>query len=155
MDKMGGISYYETDYNWIWEIAGFIGAAVLAIAGFGWLLRKILGVERKKWFSPSSNFVNSFHEKVNNCFRWGNLALYLTTLAVFGFQEGALYFMVLTILIGGIQELFNAYMEKKHSDNPNDYKFTLMQFPIALIIVFISGYIFLPNFMDVLFDGLD
>ncbi|QMT17393.1 DUF4181 domain-containing protein [Planococcus maritimus] len=145
---MGTVSYYETDYSWVWEIAGFIGAVVLAIAGFGWLLRRILGVERKKWFSPSSNFVNGFHEKVNNYFRWGNLALYVVTLAVFGFQKGALYFMVLTILIGGIQELFNAYMEKKHANNPNAYKYTLLHYPASMVILISCAGAFFPEMID-------
>ncbi|MFP3322869.1 DUF4181 domain-containing protein [Planococcus sp. SIMBA_160] len=152
---MGGISYYETDYSWMWEIAGFLGVAILAIAGVGWLLRKILGVERKKWFSHSSNFVNGFHEKVNNYFRWGNLAVYLLTLAVFGFQKGSLYFIIVTILIGGIQELFNAYMEKRYASNSNTYKYTLLHYPASMVILISSALAFFPEMVDVFFGRLN
>ncbi|WP_211655599.1 DUF4181 domain-containing protein [Planococcus alpniumensis] len=145
---MNEMRYYETDYSWMWEIAGFIGAVALAIGGFGWLLRKILGVERKKWFSPSSNFVNESHEKINNYFRWGNLAIYIMTLIIFGFQKGALYFIVLSILIGGVQELFNAYMEKRYAENPNDYKYTLLHYPASMVIVTTCALAFLPEIVD-------
>lgn len=150
-EKMG---YYETDYSWMWEIAGFLAATGVAVTLVSWMLRKTLGVERKKWFSPSSNFVNDFHQKVNDYFRWGSVGVYVLMLAAFGFQKGALYFIVATILIGGIQELFNAVMEKKHADNPNDYKFTLLHYPISIVIAITCAVAIFPETVEIFLEEL-
>lgn len=83
---------YETDNGVWWQIAGFLAATAILITAVNWLLRKILGVERKKFFSAESNYVNAMHHKVNDYFRWGNVVLYLFLLIVYGFERGSLYF---------------------------------------------------------------
>lgn len=149
---MNGMGYYGAN-DWMWEVAGFLIVSGVAIFIVNWLLRKILGVERKKFFSPSSNYVNDRHEKVDAYFRWGGAAISL--LAVFTFYEyGPAVPLVAILAIGGIQELYTAYMEKKHSDNPNDYKFTLLQLPTALVILFTCTAVFAPDYIAGLFDGL-
>lgn len=140
---------YETDNGVWWQIAGFLAATAILITAVNWLLRKILGVERKKFFSAESNYVNAMHHKVNDYFRWGNVVLYLFLLIVYGFERGSLYFFVATLVLGELLELFNAYMERKHSENPNDYKFTLLQLPAGLMIVGICAAFFLPDVVEV------
>lgn len=134
--------------NWMWELGGFLLVAGVAIFIVNWLLRKILRVERKKFFSDSSNYVNDFHRKVDAYFRWGGAAVYLVALFAF-LEQGPWVPLALMIIIGGIQELFTAYMEKKHSGNPNDYKFTLLQLPASLVIVFTCAAAFFPELVDI------
>ena len=154
VNRMYGPDYSGAQTGEMWGILGFIVIVGLIVFLVNWVLRKTLGVRRKKFFAPSSNYVNSQHQKGDAYFRWGGAAIFLIVFFLF-YEDGPFVPFMALVVMGLLQDTYTAYMEKKHSDNPNDYKFTLMQFPIALIIVFISGYIFLPNFIDVLFDGLE
>lgn len=138
----------------LWGLPAFFVVSGIAIFTVNWILRKILGVERKKWFSTSDYFVNDFHKKVERSFRYGSLALYILMLIFFGFETGSIYFLAATFLLGGIQELFKAYMEKTHAENPNDYKFTLLEYPVSMVIFFTSAATFIPEMTDFFIDEL-
>ncbi|MBT2583296.1 DUF4181 domain-containing protein [Planococcus sp. ISL-109] len=151
MNRMDGmVGYYLAPTNWMWELAGFLVVTGVAIFVVNWMLRKILRVERKKFFSDSSNYVNDRHQKVDGYFRWGGAAISLVALFTF-FEQGPWVPLAVMMVIGGIQELFTAHMEKKHSDNPNDYKFTLIQMPTGLVIVFTCAVAFFPEFIEIFF----
>lgn len=151
VNQMYGPGYSGAQTGVMWEVLCFLVVGGLAVFLFNWFLRRVLRVKRKRFFSPASNYVNSQHQKVDAYFRWGGAAIFLIVFFLTYGQGPFIPFAVL-IVIGILQEGYTAYMEKTYSDNPNDYKFTLLQFPIALIIIFISGYVFLPGFTEVLFD---
>ncbi|WP_211655598.1 DUF4181 domain-containing protein [Planococcus alpniumensis] len=152
---MEGTGYSETlSFDWLWGLPAFFVVSGLAIFSINWILRKILGVERKKWFSSSEYFVNEFHEKVERYFRYGNTALYILFLLFFGFEKGSIYFVALTFLLSVPQELFRAFMEKKYAENPNDYKFTLLEYPVSMIIFFTCAVAFTPEMFSLFMDEL-
>ena len=151
MNRMDGMTgYYSAPTNWVWALIGFLVVTGVAIFIVNWLLRKILRVERKKFFAPSSNYVNERHEKVDGYFRWGGVVL--TLIAYFAsIEHGPTIPLVVILGIGGIQELYTAYMEKRHSGNPNDYKYTLLQLLTGGVIVVTCGIAFFPDFVELFF----
>jgi len=154
VNRMYGPDYSGMQTDVMWEVFGFLVVGSIAVFLVNWFLRKTLGVKRKRFFSPSSNYVNSQHQKVDAYFRWGGAAIFLLVF-FFTYGQGPFIPFAVLVVIGIFQEGYTAYMEKTHSDNRNDFKFTLMQLPIALTIIFICAYIFLPDFGDVFFYGVD
>ena len=77
VNRMYGPDYYGTQTGEMWGILGFIVVVGLILFLVNWVLRKILGVRRKKFFAPSSNYVNSQHQKGDAYFRWGGAAIFL------------------------------------------------------------------------------
>ncbi|WP_377279334.1 DUF4181 domain-containing protein [Planococcus dechangensis] len=150
MDGMTGMTgYYSAPTNWVWALIGFLVVTGISIALVNWLLRKILKVERKKLFAPSSNYVNGRHEKVDGYFRWGGAGIAL--FAYFAsIEHGPTIPLVVIMAIGAIQELYTAYMEKRHSDNPNDYKYTLLQLLTGGVIVITCLFAFFPDFVELM-----
>ncbi|MGM0896634.1 MAG: DUF4181 domain-containing protein [Bacillota bacterium] len=147
----GGMGYYEVQYDWVWPLIAFIAVISLAIMGVNWILRKILGVERKKFFSRSSNFVNDRHEKVDAYFRWGGAAVSIG--AFFIFQETRSFLPLAALLaVNGVQGAYTVYMEKTHADNPNDYKYSLLQFLTGAVIVGTCMIAFFPEFSGLILD---
>ncbi|MBU9671914.1 DUF4181 domain-containing protein [Planococcus sp. CP5-4] len=151
--ETGGMGYYEAQYDWVWPLIGFIAVTVLAIMGVNWILRKILRVERKKFFSNSSNFVNKRHEKVDAYFRWGGAAVSIG--ALFAFQEHRSFLPVIALfVISGIQGAYTMYMERTYADNPNDYKYSFLQFVTGTVIVGTCMVAFFPDFAEVMLDDI-
>ncbi len=140
--------------NWAWQFGTFLVAFIAVTSAVNWLLRKILNVERKEVFSYSSNFFTDTHQKVHDYFRWGGAIGYTASLAVFGFEKGSLYFLAVSIVLGGFQEVFNAYMEKKHSDNPNDYIYTLLKSAVFAVVLVTCAAAFLPDLLKVMWETL-
>lgn len=151
---MEEIAYSEAPLEWMRGLPAFFVVSGLAIFSINWVLRKILGVERKKWFSTSGYFVNEFHEKVERYFRYGSAALYIVLLLVFGFEQGSIYFVLFTFLLSAPQELFKAFLEKKHAENPNDYKFTLLEYPVSIVIFLTCAVTFTPEIFNLFMDEL-
>lgn len=148
-----GIGYYEAQYDWVWPLIGFIAVIALAIMGVNWILRKILRVERKKLFSSSSNFVNKRHEKIDAYFRWGGAAVSIG--ALFVFQETRSFLPLAAMLaISGVQGAYTVYMERNHADNPNDYKYSLLQFLTGTVIVGTCLFAFFPDFTEFILEDI-
>lgn len=154
MGGTGGMEYYEAQYDWVWPLIGFIAVTGLAIMGVNWLWRKILGVERKKFFSRETNFVNDRHEKVDAYFRWGGAAISIA--ALFTFPSHRFTFLPLAALlaVAGMQGAYSVYMEKRHAENPNDYKYSLLQFLTSSIIICTCTITFFPEFAELILDEL-
>lgn len=106
------------------------------------LLRKILGVEKRKRFS--NNYVNEKHQKIDWTIRMV-MVFVVVIAAIFSFHSIQIYMIFLFVIFGAIQETVRAVMEKKYAENPNDYLFTLIQFPLAIIVVFTLAYVVFPD----------
>lgn len=151
--ETGGVGYYETQYDWIWPLIGFIAVTALAIMGVNWILRKILRVERKKLFSGSSNFVNDRHEKVDAYFRWSGAAISIG--ALFIFRETQSFLPLIALLaISGLQGAYTVYMERTHADNPNDYKYSFLHFLTSTVIVVTCIFTFFPDFSGFILEDI-
>ena len=115
------------------------------------ILRKLLGVKRKSFFSY--NFVNSFHKKTDWIIRILTIVC-IILLTVFAFGKLPAFMLVLFIISGLVQETLRAVMEKKYAKNPNDYLFTIIQMPTLLIILFGVAYLSFPELLPALLEQL-
>lgn len=106
------------------------------------LLRKMLGVEKRKRFS--NNYVNEKHQRIDWTIRMVAVFAVVIT-AIFAFYSIQIYMIFIFVIFGAIQETVRAVMEKKYAENPNDYLFTLIQFPLSIIVIFTLAYAAFPE----------
>ncbi|MCR8847934.1 DUF4181 domain-containing protein [Rossellomorea sp. SC111] len=109
----------------------FLSIYALLIFLFNAGMRKILKVKRKKRFSY--NHVNDHHKKLD----WMIRITFLILIVVAGIynasnldQDGRVWYLEPYMMVFGlvlVSETVRAFFEKRHSENPNDYKFTLSQ----------------------------
>lgn len=114
---------------------------------FGIVIRKLLGVERKKWFSY--NHVNKMHKKLD----WGVRIFFLIFLLVTNLYTitnnliGTYWFVepwfIVFILIT-VSESLRAFMEWKYVENKRDFIATIAEllFAICVILVVIKTDLF-------------
>ncbi|UTE78651.1 DUF4181 domain-containing protein [Rossellomorea sp. KS-H15a] len=125
----------------------FLSIYALSIFLFNAGMRKILNVKRKKRFSY--NHVNDHHKKLD----WMIRITFLILIVIGGIyhafnmdQEGRVWYLQPYIMVFGfclVSETVRAIFEKKHSENPNDYKFTLSQLAylsITLLLFFTTEF---------------
>ncbi|KPL60297.1 DUF4181 domain-containing protein [Rossellomorea vietnamensis] len=125
----------------------FLSIYALLIFLFNAGMRKILNVKRKKRFSY--NHVNAHHKKLD----WMIRFTFLILIVIGGIynasnldQEGRVWYLEPHMLIFGfvlVSETVRAFFEKRHSANPNDYKFTLSQLAflsITLLLFFTTEF---------------
>lgn len=118
-----------------------IGSAVVIFL-LNMLLRKMLGVGKRKRFS--NNYVNEKHQRIDWTIRMVMVFAIVIT-AIFAFYSIQIYMIFIFVIFGAIQETVRAVMEKKYAENPNDYLFTLIQFPLAIIVIFTLAYAAFPE----------
>ncbi|SDJ83584.1 DUF4181 domain-containing protein [Sediminibacillus albus] len=114
-------------FIWI-NIGIFLGLSVFIFV-LNTILRKLLNVEKKKWFS--FHFVNDLHKKVDWTFR----ILFVAASFILLMRQpvNIVYPLLLTLVFLLLQEGFRAYLEWKFKPDTNDYIFTLSQIGIVLI----------------------
>jgi Domain of unknown function (DUF4181) len=125
----------------------FLSIYALLIFLFNAGMRKILNVKRKKMFSY--NHMNERHKKIDWTIRFTFLFL-IVIVGVYNTYtlgpEGEVWYLKPYILIFGfvlVSEAVRAIFEKRHSENPNDYKFTLSQLAflsITLLLFFTTEF---------------
>ncbi|MEK4427233.1 DUF4181 domain-containing protein [Solibacillus sp. FSL K6-1523] len=110
----------------------FISLLVLLVIfwTFGFVIRKLLGVERMKWVS--NPYVNERHKKLDWSVRIPFTILFLISYFNYSnnnFIEAAWYFnpwfIVITILI--VTEILRAFMEWKYAENKKKYIVTIAE----------------------------
>lgn len=125
-----------------WSMAFFLIGSAVVIFLLNMLLRKMLGVEKRKRFS--NNYVNEKHQRIDWTIRMVAVFAVVIT-AIFAFYSIQIYMMFIFVIFGAIQETVRAVMEKKYAKNPNDYLFTLIQFPLSIIVIFTLAYAAFPE----------
>jgi Domain of unknown function (DUF4181) len=120
----------------------------LLIYIFNKVMRKWLKVEKKKFFSYSH--LNHKHKKIDWIIRITFLLLLIisTTINIMRMQKGLekiWYFETYVILFIFIivTEMARGLMERRYSENRNDYKFTIIQLVYISILLFLT---FTTNF---------
>ncbi|MFC4023675.1 DUF4181 domain-containing protein [Oceanobacillus longus] len=133
--------YYDNGDHLILKIVILTGTLSLILFIFNWIMRKLLNVERQKWFS--NHYVNDTHKKYDKRIRVISVIAYLIAMfyliadsSNFG-METSWYLFVVGMVIMAVQELIRAYMEWKYLKDKNNYLFTLIQliFIIATVVV--------------------
>ncbi|MGE7909672.1 DUF4181 domain-containing protein [Lysinibacillus xylanilyticus] len=118
----------------------FLIVVVLVINIFGFVIRKVLGVERKKWFSY--NHINERHKKLDWSVRIIFMSLFFIssyymidndTLGIPWYFET--WFILIVFLI--TSEMLRAFMEWKYAENKKDFVATIAEMVFMIIIVFL------------------
>jgi len=113
---------------------------VLVINIFGFVIRKLLGVERKKWFSY--NHINERHKKldwsvriifIGLCFISSYYMIDNDTLGIPWYFET--WFILIVFLI--TSEMLRAFMEWRYAENKRDFVATIAEMVFMIIIVFL------------------
>lgn len=105
---------------------------IVSIALFNAIMRKVLNVKRRKFFSY--NFVNDFHKKGEWILRISFVIIY-TVIAVNDAMNPFFFYAIIafTISLSG----FRAIVEKKYAENSKDYIFTLSELGFAMMVTFV------------------
>ncbi|MCA1321063.1 DUF4181 domain-containing protein [Bacillus tianshenii] len=114
---------------------------------FNFMIRKLLKVERKKFFSY--NHINSTHKKIDWTIRILIIVCMFVGLSINvqnDFSEGywflETYFLLFLFIV--LSEIVTAFMEWKYAENKNAYLFTIFQllFIVAfLLLMFASDFL--------------
>ena len=131
------------------KIIIFILGCFVSIMISNAVLRKVLNVEKRKFFSY--NFVNDLHKKGEWIIRI-SFVLIFTAIAIYGvYNPFTPYFIYAAIAFGIILSGFRAIIEKKYAENSRDYLYTLSELGFAFIIIFVMMFIVFPEYMALLF----
>lgn len=107
-------------------------------------LRKVLNVEKKK-----AKPINDLHKKWEKRLSIGSaILIFCMSMAVI--KYGAMASLIvfgLSVVLGTAQVLLRAGFEKKHSENPNDYLFTILESLTNVMILLIFGFSLFPDFI--------
>ncbi|MGE7691384.1 DUF4181 domain-containing protein [Lysinibacillus sp. NPDC097214] len=119
----------------------FLIVLLVIISLFGFVIRKLLGAERKKWFSH--DFLNERHRKLDLSVR-----LLFTTLVLISAYytintdtvEIAWYFETWFIIIVFLvsSEILRAFMDWKYAENRKDFVATIAEMMFMICIVFLT-----------------
>ncbi|MFF3102194.1 DUF4181 domain-containing protein [Viridibacillus arvi] len=108
---------------------------------FGYFMRKILKVERKKWFSY--NHVNDLHKKIDWSIRITFTLIFITISYYMTYSDVNnidwyfdmwVYFFLLFIFLS---ESVRSVMEWKYATNPNTYIVTVAEMVLIIVLVMI------------------
>ena len=112
------------------------------------VLRKVLNVEKRKFFSY--NFVNDLHKKGEWIIRISFVLIFVAIGTFEVYNSFTPYFIYALIAFGIILSGFRAIIEKKYAENPRDYLYTLSETGFAFIIIFVMIILVLPEYMALL-----
>lgn len=104
------------------------------ITGFNVIIRKVLGVKRRKAFS--SDYVNDLHKRGDVFFRVVMVIAGMVVLIAMP-QSPIILFWVTTIILA-LNEIFRAIMEWKYKKETNDYLFTIFQILFILTVAYVA-----------------
>ncbi|MFJ6210257.1 DUF4181 domain-containing protein [Lysinibacillus sp. NPDC092081] len=119
----------------------FLIVLVLVISTFEFVIRRLLGVERKKWFSY--NHINERHKKLDWSVRIIFMILFLISsyqtihydkVGIFRYSEP--WFIMIVFLIAS--EMLRAFMEWRYAENKRDFVATLAEMLFMISIVFLT-----------------
>ncbi|MGE8037139.1 DUF4181 domain-containing protein [Lysinibacillus sp. NPDC093692] len=119
----------------------FLMVLLLIISIFGFVIRKLLGVERKKWFSY--DYVNERHKKLDLSVRIIYLSLVFIS-SYYKFNNDnvritwyfELWFIIIVFLV--TSEMLRAFMEWKYAENKKDAVATIAEMMFMISIVFLT-----------------
>lgn len=131
------------------KIVIFIIGCFVSIMIMNAVLRKVLNIEKRKFFSY--NFVNDIHKKGEWIIRI-SFVLIFTAIYIYGvYNPFTPYFIYAAIVFGLLLSGFRAIIEKKYAENPRDYIYTLSEMGVAFIIIFVMILLVFPEYMTLLF----
>lgn len=133
-------SWLPMDFEWKFVLFLLGMAAILFLVNL--FLRKVLGVEKRSFFK--ANYVNARHEKVEFYLNIAG-AVGMVAAFIYGYEHGALYPIYASVIVALIVTLYRAYMERKYAENPREYLFTLLEFPLIILFILSLGSFLFPH----------
>lgn len=133
------ISWMPADFSWK-LILFLVGSAIIFFL-VNLFLRKLLGMKKRTLLNP--HYVNERHEKVE--FRLSIIGAVLVGAVTIGSDFRSLNPVYASLVLGILITLYRAYMEKKYAENPNEYRFTLLEFSIGILLVLSLGSFLFPD----------
>lgn len=133
-----------------WRAVLFLLGTASSIFLMNGFLRKILGVERRKFFSTVH--VNDLHKKWDRILNVGaGIVVFVMSFALIEYGPViSMYVLVLTAAIGILQVVIRAIFEKKHAENPHEYMYTLLESLTGTVIFITFGVSLFPDFVSVI-----
>jgi len=127
------VLYYQSFPPDFWiKMTIWVVGIIVSIALFNAIMRKVLNVKRRKFFSY--NFVNDFHKKGEWILRISFVIIYIVIAAYDAINPFFFYALIaFAISLSG----FRAIVEKKYAENSMDYIFTLSELGFAMVIIFV------------------
>ncbi|MGP4068357.1 DUF4181 domain-containing protein [Halobacillus sp. B29] len=127
-----GVANHVFDIMFIIKLA----AIIVPLIGISFILRNLLGADKKKWFSY--NHINDFHKKGDSRLRGLFIILILASLPWTINKPLAISAMVaiFTVVLLG----FQAFAEWKFSSNRQNFKVSLVE--IGLFLIALLGVVF-------------
>jgi len=113
---------------------------VLVISIFRFVIRKLLGVERKKWFSY--HHLNERHRKLDWSLRLITILFLISSYYMIDNNKVEILwyfktsFIIIVFLIAS--ELLRAFMEWKYAENKRDFVATIAEMMFMIGIVFLT-----------------
>jgi hypothetical protein len=130
---------YDLEPKFWQELFLLITSLLLVLVSFNAVMRRLLKVEKKKFFSY--NHVNKKHSKIE----WKIRKTFVVALLIGHFVNMTrdplnwIWFFEPWFLMTGFVvaiEVTRAIMEYKYAENRNDYKFTISQLAFLVVIFF-------------------
>lgn len=120
----------------------FIGGMFAILFLVNLFLRKIVGVEKRSFLK--AGYVNDRHKKVEILIGIAG-AIGVGAAAIYGFGKSGMYPIYATVIVALISTLYRAYMERKYAENPREYLFTLLEFPLIILFILSLGSFLFPE----------
>ncbi|MBT2571055.1 DUF4181 domain-containing protein [Planococcus sp. ISL-110] len=135
-----------------WRVVLFLFGTLSSIFLVNLSLRKILGVQRRKFFS--TEHVNDLHKKWDRILNVGaGIVVFIMSFALIEYGPViSMYILIITAVIGTLQILIRAGFEKNHAENPNDYMYTLLEALAGTVILITFGVSLFRDFVSVIFN---
>ncbi|QHJ69124.1 DUF4181 domain-containing protein [Planococcus halotolerans] len=137
MYEQGG----DPDFWWKWML--MMATVILSVIVFNAIMRKLLNVERQKFFSY--NHINEKHKKVDWTIRISTVVVLLLGFAINSTRNPTDWFwffqpwnILLLFLISS--QTAKAIMERKYAENRNRYKVTIGE-TVFILALFVSLYL--------------
>ncbi|WP_106497314.1 DUF4181 domain-containing protein [Lentibacillus sp. Marseille-P4043] len=115
------------------EFLIIMGAVIFLIAVIPAFLRRLMGADKKMWFSY--NYINEFHKKGDWTLRIIFMIFFIVSAIIFTAKP--IILLLISTLFTVIQLGFQTYVEWKFSRNRKNYKLSLIE--ISLISVAMTG----------------
>ncbi len=140
MYEQGG----DPDFWWKWLL--LMITVILSVAVFNAIMRKLLNVERQKFFSY--NHINEQHKKVDWTIRISTIVILLIGYAINSTRNPSEWFWffqpwAILILFLISSQTAKVIMERKYAENRNRYKVTISEtvfISVILLSLFMTDF---------------
>ncbi|WP_099157049.1 DUF4181 domain-containing protein [Virgibacillus ndiopensis] len=113
------------------ELLIIVGAMFIILVGLPAIVRRILGADKRKWFSR--NYINELHEKIDKGLRICGIFFILFSPIVF--QANPLITVFILTIFGVLQLVFQAYFEWKYAENRSNYKLSVIEACLTIVVL--------------------